>query len=490
MEFRAKDLETQLRELAGENYPFHMPGHKRRLAPAPDLPYAWDTTEVEGADDLHHADGILLSAMQRTALLCHSEKTWYLVGGSTCGNLAGVRAIAKYGQEIIAARNCHKSIYHAAELLNLDVHWVLPKEDPAFGIQGSTAPEDIGEALRKYPGSRGVVITSPTYEGVVSDIREIAGICHRHGVPLMVDEAHGAHLGLFPQAGFPDSAVHLGADLVVQSAHKTLPSLTQTALLHRNGNLISDSEIERELDVFETSSPSYPLMVSLDACTRLLSEHGEELFSEWSRRLADFDRSVQDLQHLRVLCYGTDRLEHHPGIFAFDQSKILVHAGDTTWTGEDLADLLREEAHIETEMHCGKNVLCMTSCADTDESMIHLADALHAIDKEAEKKERREPLQSSRIPAVLPIGERALRIGEAADRPAESVPLESSLNRISAEYVFPYPPGIPILVPGERISREALDGIRFLEAGGSTMIHSDETDAHLVRVLRENDRAW
>ena len=324
-------LEHQLREYARQQlYPLHMPGHKRRLAPAEDLAAltGWDMTEVPGVDDLHEAEGILAEAMERTAALHGAARTWYLVNGSTCGLLAGIRALAKSGSTILAARNCHKAVYHAAELGNLSVRWLTPPIDPVFGVYGSLSPAAVEKSLNGCPDAACVVLTSPTYEGVLSDIRSIADLCHARGIPLLVDEAHGAHLGLFE--GWPRSAVQLGADLVVQSAHKTLPSLTQTALLHLGkGSLADPAEVERQLDVFETSSPSYPLLVSLDGCTGLLREQGKALFSGWEQRLDRFDRDILPLKQLKVLCHGADRLTGHPDFFDFDPGKLAVCTAGT-----------------------------------------------------------------------------------------------------------------------------------------------------------------
>ena len=224
-------------------YPFHMPGHKRCLMPQEGRPYGWDVPEVEGTDDHHEAEGILKEAMDRTAELFGAGRTWYLVGGSTCGLLAGIRALAPRESRILVARNCHKSVCNAIELGNLRPCWLMPPMLPE-GICGSIPPETVKKALEENPDAACVVITSPTYEGVISDIKAIADICHEKKVPLLVDEAHGAHLGLQP--GWPDSAVHLGADLIVESVHKTLPSLTQTALLHLGKNSLADpEEVER-----------------------------------------------------------------------------------------------------------------------------------------------------------------------------------------------------------------------------------------------------
>ena len=197
--------------------------------------------------------------MERAADLWGARRTWFLVGGSTCGILAAIRAAAPFGSEIIAARNCHRSVFHAIELGGYKVHWIVPDRDREYEICKAVTPEQVEASVKRHPGSSAVILTSPTYEGVISDIRGISDICAEAGIPLIVDEAHGAHLGLFEDDGFPDGAVKCGADLVVQSLHKTLPSLTQTAVLHLQGNLVDEKEVERQLGIFETSSPSYPL---------------------------------------------------------------------------------------------------------------------------------------------------------------------------------------------------------------------------------------
>lgn len=295
-------LQTELEALAAQRTPLHMPGHKRSQAPAPGLGcFAWDLTEIPGSDDLHNATGILAAAMQRTAALCGAARSWYLVNGSTVGLLAAIRALAPFGGEVVCARNCHKAVYHALELNHLTAHWLVPPIDAAFGIYGSITPAQVQAALAAHPRAACVILTSPTYEGVLSDISGIAAACHAHGVPLLVDEAHGAHyLPLAVKHGWQGGALAAGADVVVQSPHKTLPSLTQTALLHRQGDLVCDTALQRELDVFETSSPSYPLLASLDGCTGLLREQGDALFAAWRARLTRFDAAIKPLKHMQV----------------------------------------------------------------------------------------------------------------------------------------------------------------------------------------------
>ena len=454
-------LQKQLEAYAQQElYPLHMPGHKRRMAPGPGLPYGWDVTEVPGTDDLHDAREILAQAMARTAELYGARRTWYLVNGSTCGILAGIRALAPYGSPVICARNCHKSVYHAMELGNLSVEWLVPPVDEDFGIYGSVPPEAVAAALDRCPRARCVILTSPTYEGIVSDIKAIADLCHQRGVPLLVDEAHGAHLGLFP--GFPDGAVKAGADVAIQSPHKTLPSLTQTAWLHLAGSLADPDEIERQLDVFETSSPSYPLLASLDGCTGILQSRGRELFEAWSGRLTRFTEAAADFRHLRLL---GDR----PAFFDRDPSKLLVNCRGTGFTGPSLAEALRTRFGFETEMACGENLLAMTSPADSEDSLDRFAGALHVLDREA------EPVPADHTPALPPPGPVHCTMAQALAAPAEQLPPEQALGHMAAEYVWAYPPGVPLLAPGEEITEGFLEAAAQLEQTGTALKHTGGT---------------
>ena len=384
-------LQSEIEKITDEMLPMHMPGHKRRLRPSDCLPYDWDITEISGADDLHAANGSLKEAMERASALWGSRRTFFLVGGSTCGLLAAIRAAAPFGSEIIAARNCHRSVYHAIELGGYKVHWIIPAQDRKFGISGPIRPEQVRSMLRRHPYSAAVILTSPTYEGVVSEIGPIARLCHSVSIPLIVDEAHGAHFGLFEEGGFPESAVRLGADAVVQSVHKTLPSLTQTALLHIGGSLLREREVERQLGIFETSSPSYPLMISIDSCVHLLEEEGPALFEEWRESLDEFYQRAEEFRYLRILgVHGSGdssadrasrgREDEREGRPSRDRSKILISFEGLSLSGAKAAEILREQYGIETEMSSGSCVLAMTGLGDSAETIRYLADMLFEIE--------------------------------------------------------------------------------------------------------------
>ena len=366
-------LYTDLRAYLEQGlYPMHMPGHKRSFSCAPALPFDLDFTEVPGTDDLHDAKDILRASMERTAALFHAKRTWHLVNGSTAGNLAALYATVPFNGSIVCAEGCHRSIHHAIELLHLQVTWVTPPVVRDFEVPGSVTLSSVEEALEETPDCRAVVLTSPTYDGILSDVTSIAALCRKRNVVLIVDQAHGAHLGLHPESGFPESALTQGADLVVQSTHKMLPALTQTALLHLCSDRVDPDAIEHALDIFETSSPSYPLLLSIDECVRILREDGAALFSKWQKALSAFYGRTASLRHLKVMppCPGDDVFDKDPG-------KILIY---TPMSGKELADQLRTRFAFETEKCTANTVLAMTSCMDSEETLLHLAEALLAID--------------------------------------------------------------------------------------------------------------
>lgn len=460
---------------ASEMYPFHMPGHKRRKEDFAN-PFLIDLTEVEGFDNLHHAEGILKDAQDRAAALYHSEETHFLVNGSTCGILAAVSACISRGGKILMARNCHKAAYHAAYLRGLDIEYLYPEREEIFGLNGGIQEGAVKEALKKSQDIQAVMITSPTYDGVVSNVEKIAQIVHRKGIPLIVDEAHGAHFGFHEY--FPRGSVEMGADLVIHSLHKTLPSLTQTALLHVNGNRVDRERLRRFLDIYQTSSPSYVFMAGMDACVCLLEEKGRELFESLRRKLEVFYRRAENLRYIRL---ANDGIKGKSGIYDFDRSKLVISVRDTGITGNQLANLLRHNYHLELEMAAGSYGLALISIADTEEGFLRLSEALKEIDAHLEVKiEGNAEENIWKIEDTIIKNEVRCKIQEALESPGESILLEQSEGRVCREFVYLYPPGIPMLVPGEIITREALDRIRrFLKEGYSVQGMADYCAEHI-----------
>lgn len=507
-------LLERLTEYAGSDaYPFHMPGHKRREIPDgipggfPD-PYGIDITEIDGFDNLHHAEGILKDAMETAAAIYGADRSWYLVNGSTCGILSAVFVATENGGKILTARNCHKAVYHAICLNRLEAEYLYPEEITEFGINGGIRAEDVRKALEKdamrCAGNSGdvrgkitkiqaVLITSPTYEGVVSDIRAIADVAHEYGVPLIVDEAHGAHLEYADQChSFPKSALEYGVDIVIQSLHKTLPCFTQTAILHVKGKLVDQDRISRYLSMFQTSSPSYLFMAGMERCIRYMDGDGRNGMVRYEKRLEHFMERMEGLQVLEVL--DREICGKYRTVAGWDPSKIVVstmRAED--FHGEELAETLRRKYHLEMEMTAPEYVIAMTSLMDTEEGFERLGTALLEIDGalrrrmdpdqqkekgEPKEKERCETPEATESKVSHPI--RRMLICEAMDADTERTAFQDTVGKVSAEFVYLYPPGIPIIAPGEVFTDAIVEKIMAYKAAGLLVQGPADPDADVI----------
>ena len=463
-------LLEQLQALSqSDMLPMHMPGHKRNphLAPYLDtLGAALDITEIPHFSNLHDPVGALAERMTAAARLWGSKRAWWLIGGSTAGLLAAIDAATARGDRVLIARNCHKSVYNACMLCGLETAYLQPMLYPNHSFADAVTAEQVEAALREHPDTRLVVLTSPTYEGLCSDIAAIAEIVHNHRAILLVDEAHGAHLGL--HESFPASAITQGADMVVQSLHKTLPSLTQTAMLHLCSDRVDAHELGFRLSVYQTSSPSYLLMASIDSCVALLTEEKDTLLPQWRRAIDKFHAALST-EHLTV------PLADCP--YA-DPSKLLISTRDTTLTGPQLADILRSEYGIEPEMSTADTVLCMTGLGDRESGLLCLAKALNEIERSL------TPSVGEAFP-FAPMPQQALPMHTAAKLPTEFVPTELAEGRISGDFLWAYPPGIPLTVPGEVIDAPLIAYLRSAGDKGVDISAAKNTPDGMLRVLKK-----
>lgn len=507
-------LLERLTEYAGSDaYPFHMPGHKRREIPDgipggfPD-PYGIDITEIDGFDNLHHAEGILKDAMETVAAIYGADRSWYLVNGSTCGILSAVFATTENGGKILTARNCHKAVYHAICLNRLEAEYLYPEEITEFGINGGIRAEDVRKALEKdamrCAGNSGdvrgkitkiqaVLITSPTYEGVVSDIRAIADAAHEYGIPLIVDEAHGAHLEYADQChSFPKSALEYGADIVIQSLHKTLPCFTQTAILHVKGKFVDQDRVSRYLSMFQTSSPSYLFMAGMERCIRYMDGDGRNGMVRYEKRLEHFMERMEGLQVLEVL--DREICGKYRTVAGWDPSKIVVstmRAED--FHGEELAETLRRKYHLEMEMTAPEYVIAMTSLMDTEEGFERLGTALLEIDgalrrrTESGRKEKAASETPEGLESKLSHPVRRMLICEAMDADTERTAFQDTVGKVSAEFVYLYPPGIPIIAPGEVFTDAIVEKIMAYKAAGLLVQGPADPDADVILTLSSED---
>ncbi len=449
-----------------EYYPFHMPGHKRRGAGALSEELArLDITEIDGFDNLHHPQGLFLRIQDRIARLYGAEESFCMVNGSTGGILSAVSAALPVGGHMLMARNCHRSVYHAAYLRNLKISYLYPETNKEFGICEAVTPRQVQAALERDPDIDAVFLVSPTYEGRIADIRGIAQAVHDRGLPLIVDEAHGAHLGL--AEGFGRNSCQAGADLVIHSVHKTLPALTQTALLHVNGERVDRERLKRFLNIYQSSSPSYILMASIDNVMDVIERQGFSLFADFRNR---YLAMLRKLGHCEILRFSPREPEQ-------DIGKLLISGSRGGISGRRIYDILRLEYGLQPEMAAPGYCLAMFTVGDSAEGYDRMTKALKALDRRIRDGEI--PPDCETGPGEAGSGEDWLTPGdagrgeEAASYPGENlqreevcslteawdletewVPLEKASGNCAGGFVNLYPPGIPLLAPGEKITEK------------------------------------
>lgn len=455
------DIIRKLQQLnESDEYPLHMPGHKRGVGCGfLDDVYGIDITEIIGYDNLYEADGMLKDAMERAARVYGAEETFFLVNGSTVGILSAITGVAKRGERILVARNCHKAVFHAIELRDLQAVYLHPKYLPDWDIAGGIDPQEVEAKLSQYPDIRAIVITSPTYEGIVSDVEAIAKIAHTHNIPLIVDEAHGAHLPFDKR--FPKSALVGDADIVIQSMHKTLPSFTQTALIHMKKGYADTACIKEYIGYYQTSSPSYLFMAGMDDCIATLEKEGEHLWDAFFEMRDDFLKKMAILQNVRILQDN-------------DPCKLVISVKGTDLSGNRLQNILLDKYHIQLEMAAESYVLGIITMCDTKEGFDRLAEALLEIDKKIAKSAKEvsdKGKNSDSRDDLNPLSEWkeceediVYSLAEVREKDTEEVLIDKAEGWICADYVNLYPPGIPLLLPGERITKEHISLInRYLE---------------------------
>lgn len=458
---KTKNLYEKLRDYArGDAYPYHMPGHKRRvLGELPAELLEPDITEIDGFDNLHQPEGILRELQAQANRLYGADATYYLVNGSTAGILTAVSAAVPMGGHLLIARGSHKSVYHAAYLRRAELSYLYEQSHPNFAFPEPVTAAQAEEALERHPDINAVLIVSPTYEGRIADVRAIADVVHAHGLPLIVDEAHGAHLGF--AEGFAPGSCAQGADLVIHSVHKTLPAMTQTALLHICGDRVDRDRVERYLHIYQSSSPSYVLMASIADAMNIVENSGTELFAAFRARYRRMLERLAACKCLRFVPWSDI------GSGCQDIGKLVISGGGWV-TGQWLYGCLRERYHLQCEMAAGDYCLAMFTLADGDEAYERMVTALSEIDAELAQggiSPQREDSAAAERSASLWLSqpaepEIAVPFAEAWDMPTELTRLSDAAGRISGVFVNLYPPGTPLVVPGEVLTGERIGMIR------------------------------
>lgn len=472
---------------------FHVPGHKggQGLDPA-GMPFfhsimGIDYTEISDLDDLHHPEGVIREAQLLAADCFGAEETCFLVGGSTVGNLALITTVCQRGDLLIVQRNVHKSVINGLMLAGARAVFLSPRYESRSGLAGCVDPKDIEEALNCYPEAKGVLLTNPNYYGMGLNLTEIAAMVHRRGIPLLVDEAHGAHFGLHPD--LPASAMQCGADGVVQSTHKMLGAMTMGAMLHMQGPLIDRDKLRQRLSMLQSSSPSYPIMASLDLSRRLLHQHGKNLMEKALNRLGAFRERLHLAASFQEVRIGSEA----EACDYMDPFRLTIYDKTGILTGFELQRAL-EEYGCTPEMADPRHVLLLASYATAEEELERLLAALLSI--EADYGMNASVGAAADAPCLfesystnigLPV-QFDMNAVSSSERtaPKALVPMEEAAGYVAAEMIVPYPPGIPLLYAGEEITPQAVKQlVRLAETGARFQGKSNESSQMIQVYTKE-----
>ncbi|MEH7745685.1 aminotransferase class I/II-fold pyridoxal phosphate-dependent enzyme [Neobacillus drentensis] len=436
---------------------FHVPGHKYGEVLQPEAHRYFqnilkiDATELSGLDDLHSPEGAILEAESLLADLYQTRKSYFLVNGSTGGNIAMIMAACEEGAKVLVQRNCHKSILNGLSLAKADPIFLEPEFNQEWKIPSGIGLETVKESIKLYPDAKALILTYPNYYGLGYALQEIINEAHRHNIPVLVDEAHGPHLIL--GAPFPPSALQLGADIVVQSAHKILPAMTMGSYLHINSDMVNRNKLEEYLAMFQSSSPSYPIMASLDLARNYLGAYTQEDVIFLLTEIRRFRDELANIPAIRVLEYPNE---------SGDPLKITIQSR-CHLSGFEIQRRLEESA-IFTELADPNNVLFILPLLKDrqsfpfKETLLKIKQALaglsaytsHEIFETASQK----------------ISSLAISFKEMENLEIEELPISKVLGEVCAETIIPYPPGIPLLLKGERITEDKLSQLsRLIQTG-------------------------
>jgi arginine decarboxylase len=452
---RAPLWEALLHHASYSQANFHVPGHKagqifdrEGFTHFSDL-LPIDLTEVGDLDDLHAPTGVIKEAQQLAADAFKADHTRFLVGGTTAGNLSAILAVCKPKDKILVARHCHQSVFHGALLAGATVVPIPYSIDPNSGLETPVSPNVVDCLLKKHPDAKAVVVTSPTYFGVVQHIKKLASIVHKRKIPLIVDEAHGAHFGFHPS--LPDRAISQGADVSVQSTHKLLPSLTMSSMLHvKEGGWIDVESIDMYLRMVQSSSPSYPLMASLDLTRRfMVMEHHE------------ITTVIHLIHQFRLKLHQIPDVKENVVVGFMDPMKLSLTS--SFYSGFALAKAL-EDNGIFVELADDQKILIVFSFGTKQSELIYLFNCLVKLHEEDKVKypKKKVAVLHSREGETLPYA-------ECRTKERHLIPLLQAVGKRCASHLVPYPPGIPLILMGETIHQEEIDYLLGLVASGGNV---------------------
>lgn len=465
-------LYSQLvRHINGNPLSFHVPGHKNG-AFFPEEGQAFfnqilklDATEITGLDDLHSPEGVIFEAEELLRDLYKTDTSFFLINGSTVGNLAMIMAAINEDDLVLVQRNSHKSIMNAIRLAKAKPVFISPEFNGEYGVAAGLSIEGVNSAISQYPNAKALILTYPNYYGLTYDLKAIIDLAHEHGIPVLVDEAHGVHF----IAGdyFPASAVELGADIVVQSAHKTLPAMTMGAFLHYQTNRVALSKLKFYLQALQSSSPSYSLMASLDLARLYLGNYSKDDISYLKEEIEKFKKNLQTLEAIRIL--------------QLDDPLKLTIQSKGAWSGFELQSKL-ESKGIFTELADPYNVLLVLPLLKDgmkhrlQEAAEKIAEVVSAM---PDRKNKPESKVVHKTISTLEVSYKEMELQET-----EYVLLKDAAGRVSAEQIIPYPPGIPLFLPGEVVTEDDIETISFLRDKKAKIQGGDYLHAGKIKVFK------
>jgi lysine decarboxylase len=480
-------LFTGLKEHASKNpIQFHIPGHKKGQGMDEEFkdfigPNALsiDLINISPLDDLHHPKGMIKKAQELAAQAFGADHTFFSVQGTSGAIMTMIMSVVSPGDKIIVPRNVHKSIMTAIVFSGATPIFIHPEIDLELGISHGITPDSVEKALNQHPDAKAVLVINPTYFGFAADLKEIVNVAHRFDVPVLVDEAHGVLIHFHDH--MPLSAMQAGADMAATSVHKLGGSLTGSSILNVREGLVSPERVQSILSMLTTTSTSYILLASLDAARRRLATEGYTLIEKTIRLANETRAKINDIPNL--YCVGEEKLGTS-ATFDYDPTKLLISIKDLGITGYDAETWLRENHNIEVELSDLYNILCLITTADHEKETMLLVDALQQLSKTKSSIDEATEIKS--LPVHVPdIPLLALSPRDAFYANTESVAFDESAGRIIAEFVMVYPPGIPIFIPGEIITKENLDYIKENLEAGLPVQGPEDAHLHYLKVIKE-----
>ncbi|MBC5997981.1 aminotransferase class I/II-fold pyridoxal phosphate-dependent enzyme [Romboutsia ilealis] len=449
---------------------FHVPGHKLgkiydklNYKNTLNKIYSMDTTEIPGTDNLHSPEGIIKESQERASEVFKSDKTYYLINGSTCGIQAAIMALCPPKSKIIANRDCHQSVINACILGDIDPVYINSEIDKNTNILKGINIYDAIKVIDSNLDAKAIILTYPTYYGMTYDLKRICDYAHSKDIVVIVDEAHGAHLGLSEE--LPKTALEQGADIVIQSTHKTLPSFTQSSMIHIQGDRVNEGRLVSILKIIESSSPSYILMASLEIAVDIYNKYGTKLMDELLNNINKLKNSFKENNNIEF--YDTN-----------DKTKIFISTINMGLIGYELETILREEYNIQVELSNYYGSLLICTIGNDSNDFKSLETALNEI---SEKYRANKSIEKIEYPNNIPV--KKLTPREAFYKNKKSVKIYESIGKICGEYIIPYPPGISLTSPGEIITKEIIDYILFCKEKGMNVSGLKDSNLGQIQII-------